>query len=79
MNWLPCSKYYSCLKCGAGFLLLFDLYRFRTVHGISGRGSLDGMSPRRAGKKLIVILSALTGLIYACYRIVVSLYEGAPQ
>jgi hypothetical protein len=42
-------------------------------------GRIASMSSRNGKKKLLMVFSAIAGLVYACYRIVISLYESALQ
>ncbi len=74
---MPTSKYYSCSKCKTGFLRLFDTFQLRMADGKWDQ--VGSISARNRKKKIVLVCSAITGLVYACYRIVISLYEGVLQ
>ena len=71
MAWVPSSKYYSCSKCRANFLFLFDSLQLR-IKKAGGRG-------KKGGRELVLIALAIIATVYVCYRIVISLYENVPQ
>jgi ribosomal protein L37AE/L43A len=73
MNRVPASKHYSCARCKAGFLRLFDTFQFRVADRM---GSISGRNHR---KRIVLVCSAMIGLVYLCYRIVMCLYEVAQQ
>lgn len=77
MHWVPSSKYYICSKCKSGVIRLFDTFQLRMDDATAGR--IASMSSRNGKKKLLMVFSAIAGLVYACYRIVISLYESALQ
>jgi hypothetical protein len=77
MYWVPTSKYYSCSKCKTGFLRLFETFQLRMADGKGDQ--IGSISARNRKKKIVLVCSAITGLVYACYRIVISLYEGVLQ
>jgi hypothetical protein len=77
MTWVPASKYYGCSKCKTGFLRLFDAFELRMADG--KRDPIGSISARNRKKRIVLVSSAIMVLVYACYRIVISLYEGVLQ
>jgi len=73
MSRVPYSKYYGCSKCRTGFLRLFDTIQLRVADGTGG--GIGSISSCNRKKKLVLVFTAITGLVYVCYRIVISLYE----
>ncbi len=73
MSRVPFSKYYVCSKCGAGFLRLLDTVQLRMPGGTGGL--IGDEFSRDAKKKFVLVSSAIAGLVYACYQLVISLYE----
>jgi hypothetical protein len=63
---IPFSKYYSCSKCRANFLRIFDSFHLR-VKGAVGS--------KKTKRELAIITFAIFMTIYFCYRIVIHLYE----
>jgi hypothetical protein len=72
MSMVPFSKYYSCSQCRSRFLRLFDTVQLRMADGTGG--SICSMFSGSRKKKFVLVFSATTGLVYACFQIVFSLY-----
>jgi hypothetical protein len=68
---VPFSKYYSCSRCKAHFLRIFDSIEFKIKRA-------DNKSRNRKTEFALVAFAIII-VVYACYRIVIWLYESKPQ
>jgi len=67
MTWIPSSKYYSCSKCKARFLRVFDSFGFRVEKNVKRK------------RELAIMALAIVAAVFVCWRIVISLYENVVQ
>jgi len=70
-TWVPLSKFYSCSKCKANFLRLFDSFQVKVKR--------TGSTSQNRKREFAIVSFAIIMAIYVCYRIVISLYDVAPS
>ena len=64
MTWISSSKYYSCSKCKAYYLRIYDRFQFKV------NGKHSSYSKRDIAILVLVIVFA----ILVCWRLVINLY-----